>query len=113
MWVLGPDLAIPRPEDNTIRRVIGLLMRKRIGLWLLLALMVWSGLACNLSELATRLSTPTPGPAAQAEYLENVGEREILQASYEAQGGSSGGRSRDVGANRGNIGMICGFANVF
>mgnify|MGYP001028054682 CR=1 FL=1 len=32
----------------------------------LLALMVWSGLACNLSELATRLSTPTPGPAAQA-----------------------------------------------
>jgi S1-C subfamily serine protease len=41
-------------------------MRKRIGLWLLLALMVWSGLACNLSELATRLSTPTPGPASQA-----------------------------------------------
>jgi len=31
-----------------------------------LALMVWSGLACNLSELATRLSTPTPGPASQA-----------------------------------------------
>ncbi len=41
-------------------------MRKRIGLWLLLALMVWSGLACNLSDLATRLSTPTPGPALQA-----------------------------------------------
>ncbi len=41
-------------------------MRKRIGLWLLLALMVWSGLACNLSDLATRLSTPTPGPAPQA-----------------------------------------------
>jgi S1-C subfamily serine protease len=41
-------------------------MRKRIGLWLLLALVVWSGLACNLSELATRLSTPTPGPAPQA-----------------------------------------------
>jgi S1-C subfamily serine protease len=31
-----------------------------------LALVVWSGLACNLSELATRLSTPTPGPAPQA-----------------------------------------------
>jgi S1-C subfamily serine protease len=40
-------------------------MRKRIGLWLLLALMAWSGLACTLSDLATRLSTPTPGPALQ------------------------------------------------
>jgi S1-C subfamily serine protease len=66
MWVPGPNLAVPRPEENTIRRVIGSSMRKRIGLWLLLALMVWSGLACNLSELATRLSTPTPGPALQA-----------------------------------------------
>jgi len=61
-----PDLAVPRPEDEKIRRVMGSSMRKRIGLWLLLALMVWSGLACNLSELATRLSTPAPGPASQA-----------------------------------------------
>jgi S1-C subfamily serine protease len=41
-------------------------MRKRIALLLVLGLVVWSGLACNLSELANRLSTPTPaGPALE------------------------------------------------
>ncbi|MFN2226200.1 MAG: S1C family serine protease [Anaerolineae bacterium] len=42
-------------------------MRKRIGLFLLLGLLVWSGLACNVSDLADRLSTPTAqGPVVEA-----------------------------------------------
>jgi S1-C subfamily serine protease len=42
-------------------------MRKRIGLYLLLGLLVWSGLACNVSDLADRLSTPTAeGPVVEA-----------------------------------------------
>jgi S1-C subfamily serine protease len=40
------------------------LMNKRLGLLLLVGLVVWSGVACNVSEIARRMATPTPASIA-------------------------------------------------
>jgi 2-alkenal reductase len=40
------------------------LKKNRIRLWLVLFLLLASGLACNVSDLASRIETPTPAPAA-------------------------------------------------
>jgi 2-alkenal reductase len=55
-------------------------MRKRIGLFLLLGLLVWSGLACNVSDLADRLSTPAADTSAPAEGSAS-GEGPVVEAS--------------------------------
>jgi 2-alkenal reductase len=40
-------------------------MRKTITLWLVLGLLAFSAMACNLSELASRMMTPTPVEPAE------------------------------------------------
>jgi len=44
-------------------------MRKRIAIFLVLGLLVWSGVACNLSDLADRLSTPEPTDLAAGQVV--------------------------------------------
>jgi S1-C subfamily serine protease len=62
-------------------------MRKRIAFLLVLGLVVWSGLACNLSELANRLSTPTPaGPAPEQSPVVVVVTPTPLPPELAAQG---------------------------
>jgi len=42
-------------------------MNKRLGLLLVIGLVMWSGVACSLSEITSRMATATPAPVIGAE----------------------------------------------
>ncbi|MBN1657276.1 MAG: trypsin-like peptidase domain-containing protein [Anaerolineae bacterium] len=49
-------------------------MNKRLGIFLLVGLVVWSGVACNLSEITSRMSTSTPASIIAAEAPASGGD---------------------------------------